>query len=416
MAKHSNIVGGSTASRILNCPGSIALIASMPEQVDRPSIYATEGSALHHVLADLITTGHEPDTYLNEVISVPGEDDIEITQELLHDCVTPAIEHFDDTILINLSPDGSVLVEQQVEFPRVGGAFGTCDLIAFDPEAKCVYIHDWKFGAGIPVKAIYPDPDDPDYEILNPQLLFYAAGARHTFPQFFPPGVEIRLSIFQPRAQNPIDRATLAIAHHDDLDRFERGIVDAIATGTKPDAPKKLGEWCRFAPCRTICPLQLAPMLDLGELLPPEAVSKLQTPEILSNVLQLAELLEPVIAEARRQAHEILEGGGQIPGYKLVPKRANRSWMGDEASTLRALRRLKILKAKALTYSLKSPAQIEKLMPRGTKLPEALVAKISSGTTLARDDDPRPSAQSLTDTMREIVIEVPALTDDWASA
>jgi hypothetical protein len=28
--KHSNIVGGSTAERVINCPGSVALVAQMP--------------------------------------------------------------------------------------------------------------------------------------------------------------------------------------------------------------------------------------------------------------------------------------------------------------------------------------------------------------------------------------------------
>jgi hypothetical protein len=41
---HSTIVGGSTASRVINCPGSVALVAKMPP---RPSSsYADEGTLL----------------------------------------------------------------------------------------------------------------------------------------------------------------------------------------------------------------------------------------------------------------------------------------------------------------------------------------------------------------------------------
>ena len=32
--QHSNIVGGSTAKRVINCPGSVALVAKMPPQVE----------------------------------------------------------------------------------------------------------------------------------------------------------------------------------------------------------------------------------------------------------------------------------------------------------------------------------------------------------------------------------------------
>ena len=47
--KHSDIVGGSSASRVINCPGSVALVATMP--TDEGSSYANEGSLLHEAAA-----------------------------------------------------------------------------------------------------------------------------------------------------------------------------------------------------------------------------------------------------------------------------------------------------------------------------------------------------------------------------
>jgi hypothetical protein len=39
-----------------------------------------------------------------------------------------------------------------------------------------------------------------------------------------------------------------------------------------------------------------------------------------------------------------------------------------------------------------SPAQAEKVLKKsGTKLPDDLVVAVSSGSTLAREDDPRPA-------------------------
>ena len=43
MTKHSTIVGGSTADRLLNCPGSFQLLQRIPDQVEVPSEYANYG-------------------------------------------------------------------------------------------------------------------------------------------------------------------------------------------------------------------------------------------------------------------------------------------------------------------------------------------------------------------------------------
>ena len=44
MTAHSRIVGGSTAKRVMNCPGSVALVATVPPSP--PSKYADEGTLL----------------------------------------------------------------------------------------------------------------------------------------------------------------------------------------------------------------------------------------------------------------------------------------------------------------------------------------------------------------------------------
>ena len=46
---HSSIVGGSTASRVINCPGSVALVAKMPPRAS--SEYADRGTLLHDAIS-----------------------------------------------------------------------------------------------------------------------------------------------------------------------------------------------------------------------------------------------------------------------------------------------------------------------------------------------------------------------------
>jgi hypothetical protein len=50
--QHSKVVGGSTAGRVLNCPGSVALVAKMPPQ--QGSKYAEEGTLLHACMEVLL--------------------------------------------------------------------------------------------------------------------------------------------------------------------------------------------------------------------------------------------------------------------------------------------------------------------------------------------------------------------------
>jgi hypothetical protein len=233
--------------------------------------------------------------------------------------------------------------------------------------------------------------------------LFYACAARHTLPHLIPRAInDIVLTIVQPRARGG-DPVTQVTVNHSDLDAFEQALIAAIELSAKPNAPIKLGDHCRFAVCRTVCPLHLAPLLDFSEMYPSEIKTSPITGNVLADILDLADLIEPVLIEARRQAHDLLEAGGDVPGYKLVPKRAQRKWALDESSIIKALRKLKVKKPQAMVTSLKTPAQIEKLLPKGTELPDVLISKVSSGTTLAKADDKRLSVQSIGAVITEIM-------------
>jgi hypothetical protein len=94
----------------------------------------------------------------------------------------------------------------------------------------------------------------------------------------------------------------------------------------------------------------------------------------------------------------VLEDGGEVPGWKLVQKRASRKWSDEEAveKKLKALK-ISLMDAKERP-TLKSPAQIEKLCKAEgkdfTKLADLVVSE-SSGTTLAPASDKRPAVVSL---------------------
>jgi hypothetical protein len=63
-----------------------------------------------------------------------------------------------------------------------------------------IHIIDLKFGSGVRVLALYPDGDE---DILNAQLMFYAAAARNSLRDFFVGVDNIVLTVVQPVSIEP---------------------------------------------------------------------------------------------------------------------------------------------------------------------------------------------------------------------
>jgi hypothetical protein len=403
-SRHSSIVGGSSAARLVNCPGSTRLLAQLPAVTDRDSSYSIEGTALHEVIERLIVGEITiAELYASPLTVALKGQTVLITPDLIRDALEPALAFWDDLA----TKVDSWQLETEVHFPGLPGVFGTADILARDDVENITYVTDWKFGAGVGVEAVYTDPDDPMWEVVNEQLLFYAAAARHTQPKFFPPGCRIVLTIVQPRARDvsPITSVEVSLA---DLDAFVAELQAAVARSQEDNAPTRRGRWCRFVACKTICPHHTGPLFDL-EAIAPSAVTDPADPTyraMLIDILDAAPAVEMLIKEARAQAHLILADGGTLPGWKLVAKRGTRQWTVDAVELAKRLRRaLRLKKAQLYDRVLKSPAAVERLLPKKVKLPDDLVVMVSSGTTLAPADDKREAIEAEPGTMSKILIE-----------
>ena len=109
--------------------------------------------------------------------------------------------------------------------------------------------------------------------------------------------------------------------------------------------------------------------------------------EHIGHLLKQADLVEQWITDLRALAFTMLENDAKIDGYKLVAKRGVRQWV-DEEKAAQFLGEDYIV----TTTALMSPAQAEKLLKkRKRELPAELVVSVSSGSTLASEDDPRPA-------------------------
>ena len=360
MAQHSSIVGGSTAKRVINCPGSVALVAQMPPKPS--SVYADTGTLLHNVIADVLDGKATAQDFLGAVHA-----DVTLDQDLIDNKLTPAL-----AALNEIDPDRQMEFETEVVVgfgDLLPGVFGSADIVGRIGDTA--YIVDWKFGDGVAV-----DVEE------NPQLMFYAAAAMRTpVAQWaFEGATKVELVIVQPPYVKRWETTPRRIQ------LFEKELTQAVKAAQRPDAPLAQGDWCRWCAAKAVCPI----MTGAADRAMVAALKSVDVADV-SDYLKMADQLEGWIKEVRALAMQTLEAGLPVPGYKLVPKRAMRQWM-DEGKALDAMCDLG-LDVKELTETkLLSPAQAEKVLKKHKlALPADHVVAVSSGNTLAPEDDPCPA-------------------------
>ena len=357
---HSLIVGGSTAKRVINCPGSVALVATMPQQ--EGSSYANEGSLLHEAIAIVLDTACAPEDMVG--FEAHG---LTLTQELLERKLLPALN------LLNEYDPATKLefkTEEVVSFgDLMPGVFGSSDIVG-RLEGRAVIL-DWKFGDGVMVEAEE-----------NMQLMFYAAAAMRTpaCAWAFDGVTEIDCVIIQP----PYIRVWTTTL--DRIAAFERQLVRAVAASGLPKAPLADGDWCKWCTAKPICPIKTGQVDRIRQA----ALQSIDTKK-LASYLAIAPDVEDFLAQCRALAHQMLENDMPVPGYKLVAKRATRHW-ADPATAKARLLDLGLTETDVTKTELLSVAQSEKVLKKHKiDLPSDMVVAVSSGSTLAVDTDPRPA-------------------------
>ena len=348
---HSNIVGGSTAKRLINCPGSRALVNTVPEKPT--SNYAEEGSRLHDAMHKILSVNARVDEFPDNeklVLALDALNEIDPNNEL--EFATEVNVHFNDFL---------------------AGVYGSCDLAGRIRNRAIVL--DWKFGDGVPV-----DAEE------NEQLMFYcAAGMRTEQLRWVFEGVdEIELIIVQP----PYVKRWLTTPGR--IKAFERTLYDAVQASFKPNAPFNAGDHCRWCAAKPVCPL-LTGQLERAVATKIKGID----PEKVGNALAFAILAEEWAKSVRELAQTMLENNAPVPGWKLVPKRATRQWVNDEGAR-EALEQMGLDNSELMVTELRSPAQMEKVLKKHKlELPKDLVVAVSTGNTIAPESDPRPAVLTI---------------------
>ena len=361
---HSNIVGGSTAKRVMNCPGSVALVQKMPPQPSNK--YADEGTLLHNVIAEIVMSDKHPEEFLHTKYN-----DQILTLELIDNKLVPALAALD---VIDPNKEMEIEAETRVGFgDLLPDVFGSTDLIG--RIGKRAVVLDWKFGDGVAVEVEE-----------NPQLMFYAAAAMRTEETkwAFDGVEEIEMVIVQPPQVKRWVTTPARIA------QFEKELVRAVKLAQQPNAELKIGDHCRWCAAKPICP-QMTGAVDRALK---TSIDDLDAPTI-SAYLKNADMLEQWITDLRALALQMLDSGARLPDYKLVAKRAIRQWTDEDKAKV-ALFAYGLTESEVMETSIISPAKAEKaLKKRKQALPDDLVVAISSGNTLASADDPRPEVMIL---------------------
>ncbi len=391
-AQHA-VLSASGSHRWMECFGTIRMSEGMPNE---SSVFAREGSAAHEIGEMALRSGHDAIHYLNIRLEKYPEVKIDHTlcaavQEYL-DMVRWEIEKYE----ISGYDDYVVGIETRFDLTHIDpDMFGTCDCVLYFPAWKRLHVIDYKHGWGaVPVER-------------NRQTMYYALGAltgKHNREVDY-----VELVIVQPRTgkSTAVKRWGCKV---EEVFAFKEELLAAAALTRRPDSELKPGEWCKFCPAAAVCSVlanRIGEIIMLkedpieGAVLPnPEKIPF----EKLKPIWEHASMIEAWVKNVKSYCHNQALQGNLLPGTKLVEGRSNRDWK-DEAEAMKSLQSMRTageIDGEIFTSKLKSPAQIEDMLPKKSKgLIATLWAKGRGALTLVSESDERPSAK--VDAMKEFL-------------
>jgi hypothetical protein len=401
--------GGSVATRVLRCPASVRLVEKVPAHLRKSSAYADRGTALHAAMALLIDNKCSLAGIVGEKIG-----SYVITRDDVENALRPTYAYVDP--LLN-APGAEYYLEHRVIFPTIAGAFGTCDLIV--RIGSTIHVIDFKFGSGTRVLALYCDGDE---DVINGQLLFYAAASRHSLPAFFAGVDNIVLTILQPTSIELDAELISAVAvTHAELDAFIALYRAACEEALTPAPRLERGDHCRFCPARPICPAHTGPLLDLAQLAAPTPLScggafaappaKEAYLQLLADGLDLVDAVKDIGKALHDQTKAALHAGDTVPGYALSAGRAKRRWYNENAA-IAALIGLGLARGDVVAKTMRSPKQVEhRAKARGLKVPQELIASHRSGVSLVRGENARAPVPGRSEIVRSFSAALEALQE-----
>jgi hypothetical protein len=358
--KLHSAIGASSAERWMNCPRSIYLSEHAPPKVE--SSYALEGTIAHQAAEQMAR----------------GKTEEELIGKFPKEMIRHAREYVEYIDLLSDS-DAIRLVEHSFNLHQYDPeAFGTADCVVINGDE--LFVIDYKYGAGIAVEAKE-----------NPQLRFYGLGALFSLPKDKQREIKfVYMVVYQPRAHHAIMPVRKERLPKGKLLKWGKTVLaPAMAATHRYDAKLCPGKWCRWCPAITLCPEQsrLPVKVDAAIDFADKPAATLPAPQQLTSeqvslVLAARERIEGWLSAVDSLARQTIDAGGEIPGWKLVLGRKNRSWTNEaQAEAMLSL----AYGEKAYSRKLLSPAGAEKL---GFSAPFLVEEKLGN-PALVRVEDKR---------------------------
>jgi hypothetical protein len=208
------------------------------------------------LMRDRVNTGRTDSAIVAENMIGATAVDRSLTRDHLDTMVHPALDALAELEDTYGGGFRVAAVEMRVRFPGIPGAFGTADLLLVSDTHAIIC--DWKFGQGVPVSALYVDDDNGD--LLNPQLMYYLAGAINSAHRLFVRR-KLVIAIIQPRTSEPLTHTEVTRKDvkffREDLERAVQAAVDRRLPahyGRRPFSawPRRSARRCiRRTRCRT---------------------------------------------------------------------------------------------------------------------------------------------------------------------
>ena len=388
MSEHVR-AGGSRIHRILACPGSL----QAPET--EAGVAADLGTAAHYVGERCLMTGCNADheSFVGEGVRVLGQ---KITRE-----VAEAVQVYVDWargLIEQCKASGHeyhLFLEQSVSWDKLAPPEpmrGSADMILVIPTMQLMVVADYKNGVGFV------------HHEGNKQTRYYAVGALLSLPREITKHVrKVQMTIVQPNVPGISDDQRVRSETIDvgELMDFADEVLDAVKAGQAADAPRRPGKHCQYcglaASCAARAQHSVVEAQNEFEVVVQAApnIHALPVPKLAQMALQAEEIIgrmQAWLKDAKDRIEAELKTG-DVPGWKMVPKRATRVWNDPKDVVSWATLDMGLDPASIHTApELLSPAQMEDLVGK-KKLPKSLYSSVSSGYSVVRASSSKDAAR-----------------------
>lgn len=366
-------LGASGAARWMACGGSIELAKEVAEYDDYSvdPAYRVEGSAAHHVAAHCVAHGSDTWEISDRIYEGVHVDKLEL------ECIQTYVDYCRQVA----KEDDHVFIEHAIgekEADRPHPAFyGTVDFAVFNAER--LHIVDFKYGAGVVVDVK-----------RNKQCMYYAYGILRDIEREhdqLDPDFPVKITIIQPRTfeDNPIKVWDTTAG-----EIFEWAREELLPKMRNPGTAFVAGEHCRFCPAKIACPL-LKGMFQVAATVNTKWVKSANAVGLGQEWLQIAPV-KMYIKALEEEAFNRLNAGVEVPGIKLVQKKAHRVWKSGATEVFQ-----KEFGDLALTVpELKSPAEMAKLGKSADERVKEWAYVPTTGYTVAAASDDKPGIKMKT--------------------